>query len=223
MNRLLEIGFQTAGHFYLVDGKLSVDLLRFGSRSNILYAFVSDGEVKYVGKTIQPLEKRLYGYKNPGVSQSTNIKNNANIKELLGTGSSVDILALPDNGLVHYGQFHLNLAAGLEDSIIAELQPEWNGNPAKVLEPEESSSENEPKIVDSFSIVLHKTYFNSGFFNVPVANAQAFGFDGEQIDIFCGKSTRPITGSINRSCNSNNTPRIMGGRGFGIGFRQTLK
>jgi hypothetical protein len=28
---------------------------------------------------------------------------------------------------MHYGGFHINLAAGLEDSIIRELKPIWNG------------------------------------------------------------------------------------------------
>ncbi len=40
---------------------------------------------------------------------------------------SVEILVLPDNGLMHYGKFHLNLAAGLEDSMIRDIAPRWNG------------------------------------------------------------------------------------------------
>ncbi len=211
MNRLLEIGFQPAGHWHVVDDELSFELLRHGSQENVLYAFVSDGEVKYVGKTTQSLAKRLYGYKKPAHSQSTNIKNHANIKELLGSGAAIDILALPDNGLLHYGQFHFNLAAGLEDSIISVVQPEWNGKPKSVTPP---SEREQPAVVDSFTLVLHKTYFNSGFFNVPVAHSQSFADDGQQIDIFCENALRPIIGSINRRCNVNNTPRIMGGAGL---------
>jgi hypothetical protein len=127
MNRLFEIGFEHAVHWHLVDGELSLELQRHGSQKNVLYAFVIDGNVKYVGKTVQTLSKRLFGYKNPGSTQSTNIKNNANLEKALQTGAAVDILVLPDNGLMQYGQFHLNLAAGLEDSIIYVLRPEWNG------------------------------------------------------------------------------------------------
>jgi hypothetical protein len=58
------------------------------------------------------------------MSQSTNIKNNAYIREALLQNIAVDILVLPDNGLMHYGQFHLNLAAGFEDSIIETINPE---------------------------------------------------------------------------------------------------
>jgi hypothetical protein len=214
MNRLLEIGFQFAGHWHLVNGELSLELVRHGSQKNILYAFVSDGDVKYVGKTVQTLAKRMYGYTKPGVSQSTNVKNHARIKELLSTGASVDVFALPDNGLLHYGQFHVNLAAGLEDNIIAVLKPAWNGQPANASSNEPDHGEKSPQIVDSFSVVLQNTYFNSGFFNVPVAHAESLGADGDQIDIFCGTMAQPITGVINRRCNKSNAPRVMGGTGL---------
>ena len=67
MNRLLEIGFELAGHWRLVDDALSLQLARHALQRNILYAFVSDGEVKYVGKTTQPLRTRLNGQRHkPG-------------------------------------------------------------------------------------------------------------------------------------------------------------
>lgn len=212
MNRLLEIGFQTAGRWTLVDGKLSLHLLRHGSQRNVLYAFVCDGDVKYVGKTIQALATRLYGYCNPGESQATNVRNNRLICGLLHAGATVEILALPDNGLLHYGRFHVNLAAGLEDSIIAVLGPEWNGQPSAPLESGRTPTPDSP--VTEFSFVLQKTYFHTGFFNVPVDYANAFGGDGEQIDIFCGDASAPLIGTINRRANSTTAPRIMGGTGL---------
>jgi hypothetical protein len=42
-----------------------------------------------------------------------------------GFGGSVSILVLPDHGLLKYGGFHLNLAAGLEDDIVSQLKPRW--------------------------------------------------------------------------------------------------
>ena len=80
---------------------------------NVLYAFVSNGEIKYIWKTTKSLKKRMYSYQNPGPTQSTNIKNNGYIKELLEANEAVDIFVLPDSGLLHYGWFHINLAAGL--------------------------------------------------------------------------------------------------------------
>ena len=65
MNRLLEIGFQPAGHWLLIDGKLRFDLMRHATQRNILYAFICDAEVMYVGKTIRMLATRMSGYKTP--------------------------------------------------------------------------------------------------------------------------------------------------------------
>src|SRR5690349_13211452 len=127
MNRLLEIGFEPAGHWLLDDGKLKFELSRHSTQTNILYAFVCDGDVMYVGKTICMLATRMSGYKTPGKTQTTNINNNQRILEVLARGAAVEILALPDHGLLHYGKFHLNLAAALEDDIIRKLDPVWNG------------------------------------------------------------------------------------------------
>ena len=68
----------------------------------------------------------MYEYQNPGPTQSTNIKVNKNIYNFLADGKQVVIYALPDNGLLRSGEFHINLAAGLEDSIVKTLNPIWN-------------------------------------------------------------------------------------------------
>ena len=127
MKRLTEIGFRKVGEWTMRDESISPNLLELVDSSNILYAFILDGEVLYVGKTTQTLQKRIYGYQKPGPTQFTNIKGNKLLKELLTEGKSVSIYALPDDGLHRIGAFHLNLAAGLEDSIIATLKPKWNG------------------------------------------------------------------------------------------------
>jgi hypothetical protein len=253
MNRLLEIGFQPAGHWLLKEGELTFELLRHASQRNILYAFVSDGEVKYIGKTTQTLYARMGGYKNPAPSQTTNVRNNARIKLLLQAGQAVDILALPDNGLLHYGQFHLNLAAGLEDSLISVIAPPWNGGktpglafgspdlgsgmqPSRVVVPdpraveavpEEAASGVEshalPQPTVTFPLVVQKTYYKQGFFNVSVAFEKVFGGDGQEIEIFCGDAEQPIVGTINRTANTNHTPRIMGGKGLRDWFRRAMQ
>ncbi len=63
----------------------------------------------------------------------------------------------------------------------------------------------------NFDILLGEAYYNMGFFNVKVAHADAFGRDGEQIEIRLGGNGTPIFGHINRTANPNGTPRIMGG------------
>jgi hypothetical protein len=128
MKRLIDIGFRKVGEWKMSDGDLKANLSEFANAENILYSFISNGEVLYVGKTTQSLKRRIYGYQNPGPTQYTNIKGHKLLLELLSIGQDIDIYALPDDGLHCIGVFHLNLAAGLEDSIISLLKPKWNGS-----------------------------------------------------------------------------------------------
>lgn len=126
MKRLCDIGFRKVGEWTAAPCGIQFSLADCANARNILYAFVSEGVALYVGKTTQPLKKRMYGYQNPGPTQGTNIKGRSNIAALLSDGRPIDIFALPDNGLLHFGTFHVNLAAGLEDSIVRTLNPQWN-------------------------------------------------------------------------------------------------
>ena len=126
LQRLEHLGFVRCGEWRF-DGDASIDFaLEFKpGGKNILYSFVSGAEVLYVGKTVQGLHKRLYGYKRPSDTQSTNIRANALITERLAN-ANVDIFVWACDGLMTYGGFRVDLAAGLEDSIVHELQPPWN-------------------------------------------------------------------------------------------------
>ncbi len=128
LTHLEAIGFKVAGEWNRDDDGIACKLDDTLSDSrNVLYAFVVDGQLTYVGKTIQSLRARMAGYRSPGPTQFTNIKNKNNILNSLNDGKTVKVYALPDNGLLHYGIFHVNLAAGLEDSIVKKLSPPWNG------------------------------------------------------------------------------------------------
>jgi len=264
MHRLYEIGFQRAGRWLLKGDDLALELLSLMDRQNVLYAFVSGKTVKYVGKTTQTLQRRMFGYQKPNQDQRTNWRNRLSIVDLLKRGEPVEILALADTGLLRYGSFHLNLAAGLEDSIIGTLKPEWNGgrtstvietpseaNPpdtsneakleAQVQDAVEHASEpvqsvekpfptietrakvrpttmaGERKAVPKelsaaphFILTLQDTYHRRGFFNVPVNCDKYFGRDEQSITIYCGREKLEVIGKINRTANTNGTPRIMG-------------
>ncbi len=224
MNRLLEIGFKPAGHWLLEDGRLRFELTQHSTQTNILYAFVCDGDVVYVGKTVRMLATRMSGYKTPGKTQTTNINNHQRIVELLTRGSAIEILALPDNGLLHYGRFHLNLAAALEDDIIRTLDPIWNGGktekvPDILFVDDEPSPESTGALRETFHFVLQPTYFRSGFFNVAVSAQKYLGADGEVIELFLGHDRQPVLGTINRRANANGTPRVMGGKALREWFK----
>ena len=185
MKSLTDIGFQNAGYWKLNGDQLELELTRLSDAKNVLYGFVSNDEVKYIGKTASTLEKRLYGYKYPGPTQSTNIKNNTNIKNILEAGEAVDIWVLPDNGLLSFGGYRISLAAGLEDSLISSIVPPWNGRgPAtsseispetdnRDISPVEAENQNNSRIVPQktnvdretvkFEFQLRQTYYDQGF------------------------------------------------------------
>ena len=128
IKRLIKIGFRPAGEWALRDGRPAAEIdANAPTTRNVLYAFVTDGVVRYVGKTRITLSRRLYGYQNPGPTQRTNIRNHALIKAALGDGERVDIYVMPDSGQDTLGEFQINLPAALEDSIIQVLSPDWNG------------------------------------------------------------------------------------------------
>lgn len=122
-----DIGFRRSGSWSLIDdNNIKITLTENQQTTNALYAFISDGEVLYIGKTTQQLRKRLYGYQNPRGTQATNIRGNKEILAALEKKRQIDVFVLPDHGLLKFGGFHLNLAAGLEDSLINDLRPRWN-------------------------------------------------------------------------------------------------
>jgi hypothetical protein len=126
LQRLTEIGFERAGSWQLSEGRPTCRLISHGASSSVLYAFVAAGEVVYIGKTTMPLSKRMYGYQNPGPSQLTNIYGHAHIAQCLGAGQAVEVYALTDGADLEYGGFKVNLAAGLEDTLISSIRPTWN-------------------------------------------------------------------------------------------------
>ncbi|RQQ52258.1 GIY-YIG nuclease family protein [Burkholderia stagnalis] len=225
MKRLFEIGFAPVGCWRLRDGTLFLELTDKVDHANVLYAFISGDDVLYVGKTTKTLRGRLASYLKPSESQRTNTRNNGAIRGLLSAGQEVDILALPDLGLHRYGEFKINFAAALEDSIIKTLSPPWNGVRSKSTK-DDGDDENQPEFdaddaacdieaemsasAPSFQFVLQPTYYKNGFFNVSVENQHLFGPQGAGIDIYCGSEKALVQGRFDRTTNSNGTPRIYG-------------
>lgn len=126
VSKLAKVGFRKVGCWSMGEERPEYELNAEKMTYNVLYSFVSGTEILYIGKTSVALRDRMYQYQRPGPSQRTNIRVNAAISEMLKTGSTVDVHTLPDPGDMEYKGFHLNLAAGLEDSLIRELKPTWN-------------------------------------------------------------------------------------------------
>ncbi len=235
MDDLLRIGFRHIGNWELNAKGLKLALEDLQEASPALYAFVVDEEVKYVGKTKRTLGQRLYGYCKPGPTQRTNERIRDEIVDALRNGKKVGVLGFPDPGTERLGPFRVNLAAGLEDDIIAQLHPDWNGGRvtksgaekygedttrlANKIQPSHPVDESTPprsrnisvSVQPHFAVTIGKTYYSQGFFNVPVNHERYFAKDGAQIQIECSGLSHTLTGTINRTVNKTYAPRIRGG------------
>jgi hypothetical protein len=126
MDKLLALGFMKAGQWVFSGNGISFNLTEISSLSNFLYAFVIDSEIMYIGKSTQTLCRRMYGYKNPGLTQKTNIRINDLIHDHLRNNKIIEIYLFHPNKKLYYLGFEVNLPAGLEDTLINFYQPKWN-------------------------------------------------------------------------------------------------
>lgn len=126
LQSLIQIGFEEVGHWYLYNDGIGFILHKHKQARDCLYAFTCEDSVLYIGKTTKTLFQRMVGYSNPGPSQKTNIRNHQLIKETFQRGPIVDIFAFVPEETMSYRGFQVNIAAGLEDSLIAYFKPPWN-------------------------------------------------------------------------------------------------
>lgn len=126
MNRLSHIGLIHVGQWTYEQNTLRFNLTSNDSTEKVLYFFSSKGIIKYIGKTRNDLFTRMHQYHQPHASQSTNTRVNSAIKSHLQSGNPLDIHILIDNGQVSFHEFKVNLADGLEGTLINLTNPEWN-------------------------------------------------------------------------------------------------
>ena len=136
VERLIKGGFSEVGCWKLNEtGSLHHEIGL--PKTAGVYAFAIDGTVHYVGLASKSLAQRLNFYRRPGASQTTNIRLNQIIREVLQGGSTVQVLTAspPDqswNGLAIKG------AEGLEAGIIESFDVPWNIRGASVRNPQQS-------------------------------------------------------------------------------------
>lgn len=230
--RLREIGFKYIGSWIKKEkNQLLYELTYASDVNNVLYAFVSDEELLYLGKTTQNLSNRFKGYIMPGISQTTNIRNNYELIKLLNLNKIIEIWLFEDRGLMSYGGFQVNLAAGLEDSLIRELKPKWNGRRLKQQEKQiinlnielnESPMQQMPR----YELTLHTTYYNWNCINISGLFSQFLGEDKQAIEIYVEDEMYPIDiAKIDRQANKGSSVRIRpdGSKNLKQWFHKNLK
>ena len=62
-----------------------------------------------------------------------------------------------------------------------------------------------------YELILHKTYYEKGFFNLGVDVDAYIQPQNGLIYILLGESKKEISGHLSRDANLNSTPRIYGG------------
>lgn len=235
---LFTLGFEEVGCWlvdptsglltYVLDDLDAATRRRILDTPNALYAFLRDDEVLYLGKTARSIRRRFQTYCKPGSRQSTNIKNNGHIRVLLSAGQGVRIAVFTPVSQLHYGDFEIDLAAGLENALIAGFDPPWNGRDGgqsvsesaerEIEEDEGLPSKESPSIPAHpaqvrarFQIRLGDTYYDRGIIN-PGADASRFlGKHGDPVLVCLGTCEAVVASRINRTANSSGAVRISGG------------
>jgi len=229
---LTEIKFENIGKWALVSGRLEYQI-ELKDRSiinfpNALYAFVVNaedsegGHVVYIGKTTKSLKNRFMGYTNPGKSQQTNVKVNIGIRKEIELGSTVHIFCFKSLENLSWGVHSINLAAGLEDSLVRNFKPIWNGSQGSekfITETQEIELENEPvssniidqeEILDYFDVKLQKAYYEQGFINPGVRIDSLLGKEGDTMELII--DGRKLKTKVNRTANRTGCVRLYFGR-----------
>jgi hypothetical protein len=238
---LLNLGFLDVAKWRLSGEEIACDL--DGERAaanqvllddpNALYAFLQGDAVQYIGKTTRGVRRRFVTYRRPGKGQRTNLRCNAKIKEALKTGAEIRVLVFAPITHLRYLDFEINLAAGLEDSLIKAFDPPWNGRErdkpiteeAEREEAEEETGAEAPETVEpepsaarpanrppltSFKIKLGQAYFEQGLINPGVDASRHLGVDGEHLQVLFEDGSEPVLSRINRSANPSGGVRVVG-------------
>jgi hypothetical protein len=252
---LMNLGFQELSTWQHLEENLTYSPQNIASSmrplldvKSALYAFIQDGQVKYIGKTANSIRKRFFGYCNPGKTKATNRRCFDQIKTGLSQAIPTQILIFAPIAHLQYQQFSIDLAAGLENSLISYINPPWNGGGSRKITEEAERELEESKIYEAeskilpeneignhenlslknlivdFKIVLKSTYWSQGFINPGVAVSKRIGRDGEAIRIDLGNDGNFTISKINRTANSNRSPRFIGGnREIAEWFKKNFK
>lgn len=183
---------------YILDGRdFEANTVRLDDPS-ALYAFVINDRVQYIGKTARSIRRRFVGYRRPGGTQVTNRRCHHNVKIAMADGSEVRIYVFTPVTHLQYGDFEIDIAAGLEESLIKAFAPLWNVLERKQPITEEAEREKhdegengviEPEVdnprppIATFPIVLAATYYNKGYINPGSAASKVLGKDGDPVRI----------------------------------------
>ena len=216
MDKLVQLGFIESAQTSMVNNRLAIEIIKNENASNILYAIVvvngediADWNVIYIGHTRKSFKNRMSGYKQ-GKGNAVNNRIHNKIIEFLNQDKVVKIYCMTDHFNIRTNDLYIDIAAGLEYSLISYYK-EYNkvnnhpnlqniaGNENYIinnlinidlLEDEEKKEENEnyleakpinSEYINSFNYVLKPTYWNTSFMNIPIRFSEYFGEHQETV------------------------------------------
>lgn len=195
MKRLSDIGFTKVGEWKNENSVFKYDIENHLQEKNLLYAFIINKEVLYIGKTTDTLKNRMNGYKNASGSQKTNVRIKAKIIEKLFQ-FKVEIYILIDKENLTFGKYKISLASGLEDNLIASITPKWNFRGKIRIKELEIPAENQKIMIENspqistikrtINIILGEEYWNNGFFNFSKKELDILPNEPTQITLILG-------------------------------------
>lgn len=258
MNKLIELGFEQVGFTSLKNGKLEIEISRNEHAKNILYAFVHekgedqiDWQVVYIGHTRKSLKNRMVGYR-LGNGQATNNRVYNHLKSELENGSRHYVYVLHDKINLNIHSIEVDLAAGLEYSLI-QYYANYNFSQGHVNLFNIAGNKNNPQnenvevvfsemheenidypvvenqdnpIAQTFDYSLGKTYWNHPYLNIPTRFEGLFGRHGDvvAVDFFLGgELIRQLEVVIDRNAANNSAPRLYFPTRNGVNFFQDWK
>lgn len=215
MNQLLTLGFIESATAEISENIFRININKNEYASNILYAFVvantddiSNWLIRYIGHSRKTFSNRMYGYQQ-GNGKAVNNRIHVEMSNRCKNGERVLIYCLSDVFNIQMHGLHIDLAAGLEYSLIDYYctynstnnhPPLQNiaGNRNRYLANIESTEfeiienneeeliyipqvtvENNLQPIHSFNQSLSATYWNYPYINVPTHADNYFGINGE--------------------------------------------
>jgi hypothetical protein len=125
---LKNAGFQRVG-VWSIDGEDKLGCSEALPDCSAVYTFVQNGIAKYVGVTQGPLRKRMGGYMKPGPTQSTNIRVNKLLRDLIrqvdSAPNSIEIYYVSPE-MMEWKGMPVHTIVGLEAGLIQKYHLEWN-------------------------------------------------------------------------------------------------
>ena len=186
--KLVELGFIEVGSWNLsVKNSERIDFIikdEFLGEQDLLYSFVCDETVYYVGKTDITLKSRMTNYKagiKTGSAGSTNKYVHDKVLNLIKNNKNVKIYILLDNSKLNYQGIQISLASGLEINLIKSFNTEklWNSrgtnsnkNDKNLYLTNDVQIVNKVLINDTetnnfFKLRLGKEYYTKGIISFP--------------------------------------------------------